>query len=143
MLKVRDIMTTEVFTVDAAEPLVQAAWTLTSQFITGAPVKDGGGNVVGVLTENDVLRKFLDARGNPPGTAADAMSTVVWSISPDDPAIDAVRLMTARAIHRVIVIEPPGRLVGIVSTVDVLRAVEKGLAFGEPPPSTPEPEKAP
>jgi len=130
-------MTADVFTIDAAEPLVQAAWTLTSQFITGAPVKDAGGNVVGVLSENDVLRQFLDARGNPPGTAADAMSTVVWSVAPEAPAIDAVRLMCERGIHRVVVVEAPGKLVGIVSTVDVLRAVDKGLAFHE----LPEPEK--
>ena len=134
MLKVRDIMTTEVFTVDAHEPIVQAAWTLTSQLITGAPVKDGDGNVIGVLSETDLLRRFLDERGNPTGTVSSAISGVVWSIAPDDPAIDAVRLMTSRRIHRVVVIEAPGKLVGIVSSTDVLAALDKGLSFQDPDP---------
>jgi len=130
MLKVRDIMTTEVFTVQATEPLVKAAWTLSSQFITGAPVKDPSGNIIGVLSETDLLRRFLDERGNPSGTVGDAISGVVWSIAPDDPAIDAVRLMVSRKIHRVIVVEAPGRLVGIVSSTNVLEALDRGLDFG-------------
>lgn len=133
MLKVRDIMTTEVFTVEASEPLVQAAWTLSSQFITGAPVKDASGNIIGVLSETDLLRRFLDERGNPTGQVGEAISGVVWSISPDDPAIDAVRLMVSRKIHRVIVVEAPGKLVGIVSSTNVLEALDKGLAFGVDP----------
>lgn len=131
MLKVRDIMTAEVFTVDADEPLEQAAMTLSSQLITGAPVRDADGNVIGVLSETDLLHRFIEERGMPKGKVGGAISGVVWSISPDDPAIDAVRMMTSRRIHRVIVVEAPGKLVGIVSTMDVLRAIEKGLSFQE------------
>ena len=61
MLRVRDIMTTDVFTIESTETIATAARALLAQFISGAPVVDDSGKLVGILSEADILRRVLDA----------------------------------------------------------------------------------
>jgi CBS domain-containing protein len=51
-------------------------------------------------------------------------------VHPDDPVIKAVVLMVAKEIHQVVVVDQPERIVGILSTSDVLRAVLGGRDLG-------------
>lgn len=66
-------------------------------------------------------------------TVADAMTTKVKTIEPDEPAIEAARLIQEAQVHRLLVVEH-GRLAGIVSTSDLNRAVaERRLPETAPP----------
>ena len=60
-------------------------------------------------------------------TVAEAMTPSVWSVTSDTPVRDAARVMLDNRIHRVLVVDA-GRLIGIVSSSDIVRAVaDKGL----------------
>src|SRR5579863_4032957 len=55
MLRIKDIMTKAVYTVEADASAEEAAWGLTRRHIGGAPVRDGRGNLVGVLSKGDLV----------------------------------------------------------------------------------------
>src|SRR5688500_11007765 len=61
MLKVRDLMTPDVVTVRPATPIKDAARLLVEHRISGMPVVDDGGQIVGVVSEGDLLVKEQDA----------------------------------------------------------------------------------
>ncbi len=62
----------------------------------------------------------------------EAMTPVVWSVHPDDLALDAVKLMVARGIHRVVAIRRPDQVEGIITSMDILRAVSDGEFTSDP-----------
>jgi CBS-domain-containing membrane protein len=55
MLKIRDIMTASVYSVDADASAGEAAWGLTRRHIGGAPARDAAGNFVGMLSQSDLV----------------------------------------------------------------------------------------
>ncbi len=59
-------------------------------------------------------------------TVAEAMSRAVRTVGPETPAVEAARRMAAERIHRLLVVEPPGRVVGVLSSLDIVRAVAQG-----------------
>lgn len=127
MLRVRDIMTRDVVSLSEETSVEAAAWRLEYEAISGAPVRDRKGNVVGVLSRSDLVDPLRD--GQPGKPVGDAMTAGVWAVAPDEPAIEAVRLMVETGCHRVIVIRGPGKLQGIVTTMDVMRALARGGDF--------------
>jgi predicted transcriptional regulator len=129
MLRVRDIMTRDVLTLSQDRPLESAAWTFSAARVSGAPVLDRAGKVIGVLSKSDLV----DTARKPhlTNTVEEAMAPVVWAVHPDDPAIDAVRMMVEKEIHRVVVLRGPGKLEGLLTTTDVLRALLRGDRFDE------------
>lgn len=121
MLRVRDIMTRKVISISGDTPIDAAAWRLASEGVSGAPVRDRSGNVIGVLTTRDLVDPM---RHN--GTemrVEEVMTPAVWAVHPDVPAIEAVELMVTKNIHRVIVVRESGRLEGIVTSMDVMQAL--------------------
>ena len=62
-------------------------------------------------------------------TVLDVMTPTVVSVYEDDPALHAVREMAARKVHRVVVYDREGQPVGIVSTMDIVRALAEGAQF--------------
>jgi CBS domain-containing membrane protein len=117
-LRVRDVMTEALVLLRAETPL-DAAWqTLHGAGIGGAPVLDEHGRLVGVIS----LADFADPRRrNVAMTVGDAMTRVVYAVRAEDPATAAVELMLRENIHRVVVVDEHGALVGIVVPTDVLR----------------------
>lgn len=127
MLKVRDIMTSEVVVLRADQSLRSARFELTSELFHGAPVCDADGRVIGILSDTDIVERS-DVRSQRVAVE-DAMSPVVWCAGPDDSAMSAVRLMVEKSVHRVIVCDGPGRPLGIVTTFDVCKALVRGARF--------------
>jgi CBS-domain-containing membrane protein len=129
MLTVRDIMTANVFTVDADASAEEAAWGLTRRHIGGAPVRDSRGNVIGVLSKGDLVNPEPSQwiRGEP--TVGDLMNPDVLAVYPEDPALAAAAGMVQRNIHRVIVLDEEQRMIGIVSSMDIVKAVAAGRHF--------------
>ncbi len=114
----RDIMTTPVVTVTADMSIRDLAKILTEKGISGAPVVDNSGRVVGIVSEADVIAK----NGF---TVADVMQNQVISASEDTPVEVICSLMTNNKINRVPVLSGD-RLVGIVTRADIVRAIAKG-----------------
>lgn len=112
-IPVRDIMTTDVITVPTATPVEAVAKILHDKRITGLPVVNDEGQVVGVLSEYDIITRHGE-------TAGDIMSGQVISVNPDADAEEVANLLTNRRIRRLPVLAE-GRLVGIVSRSDLMR----------------------
>lgn len=109
----RDIMTGNVISVRPDTPVDRIARLLTEHQITGMPVVDNEGRVIGIVSEYDVISK----RGR---TAADIMSRDVISVSEDTSAESVAQLLSERRVRRVPVLRD-GRLVGIISRADLVR----------------------
>ena len=124
-LRVRDIMTTDVITVVASTTVDDAARSLTLHMVSGAPVLEHGRGVGGV-SKSDLVDPRHRSSAATPQTVRDAMTKLVHAVRPGDPLMMAVRLMVRESVHRAVVVDERGRLVGIVSPMDVLRALAQG-----------------
>jgi CBS-domain-containing membrane protein len=129
MLQIKDIMTKAVYTVDTDASAEEAAWGLTRRHIGGAPARDAEGNLVGVLSSSDLInpepKQWI--RGEP--TVGDLMNPDVISLYAEDPAMAAVTEMAKRDIHRIVVLDQESKLAGIVTPMDVVRAIARGEQF--------------
>jgi len=129
MLCVRDIMTSDVFSLPSDAPIEQAIWSFSAKEISGAPVRDPRGNLVGVLSKSDLVDPMRHEL-NEEATVADAMTPAVWAVHPDASVMDAVRLMVDKGIHRVLVVRGPGQLEGIVTSMSIMKALADGHDLG-------------
>jgi CBS domain-containing protein len=147
-MNVADVMTRTAITVTPETTIEAAARLLLEHRISGLPVVDPGGAVVGVVTEGDLLRRietgterrhsgwleFLIAPGRLAEEYAHAnarrvgevMTTDVVAVTPEEPLAEVVRLMERHHIKRLPVIEN-GRLVGIVSRANLVQALLDNL----------------
>ncbi len=141
-MKVKDIMNTNVKTAKPSTPVRDIVEVMCFNKISGLPVVDDAGNVVGVVSEKDVLRKMFPdisdvakEEGLPDfermekdyGDAlslktSDIMTKMVASASPDMPLMKAVSVMCVQKIRRIPVTQN-GKLVGIISLGDVHKAI--------------------
>lgn len=128
-LRVRDFMVPKpvVFTRDMG--LLDAVSVLVDKRISGAPVVDERGNLVGILTERDFLKAVVVAgyHGEHGGRVADFMSREVEVVHANDSLLDVATRFVQTKYRRFPVIED-NRIVGMVARRDVLRAVIR--AFG-------------
>jgi len=143
-MNVKDVMTPHVLSVTPDESIFVAARLMLQKKISGLPVVDGLGNLVGIVSEGDFLRRAETGtkRQRPkwmefflgPGRLADeyvqisgrkvrdVMTEDVRTVTPDAPLEDVVRLMERHHIKRVPVVES-GKIVGIVTRANLLRAM--------------------
>ena len=143
-MNVKDVMTPHVLAVTPDESIFVAARLMLQKKISGLPVVDGLGNLVGIVSEGDFLRRAETGtkRQRPkwmefflgPGRLADeyvqisgrkvrdVMTEDVRTVTPDAPLEDVVRLMERHHIKRVPVVDG-GKIVGIVTRANLLRAM--------------------
>jgi CBS-domain-containing membrane protein len=129
MLRIKEIMTTGVYTVEAEASAGEAAWGLTRRHIGGAPARDGAGNLVGILSSSDLVNPEPSQWIRGEATVGDLMTPEVISLYEEDPAMAAVNEMVERNIHRIVVLDADSKLAGIVTPMDVLRALARGQSF--------------
>jgi CBS domain-containing protein len=130
MLRVRDIMTESVFTLSTTATLEVAARDLVAHRVTGAPVVDDR-RVVGILSKSDLADPDRGLARDPRAPVSAAMTPLVFSLRPSDPASAAVKLMLYEGVHRLVVLKDGGELAGIVSPMDVLQVVSRGEALDD------------
>lgn len=129
MLRIKDIMTSNVYTVDPEASAGEAAWGFTRRHIGGAPARDAEGNLVGVLSSSDLVNPEPAQWIRGEATVGDLMNPDVISLYEEDPAMAAVSTMAERNIHRVVVLDAESRLAGIVTPMDVVLALADGKRF--------------
>lgn len=141
-MKVQDVMTTDVATTGPDAPLKEAAVELVRRRISGMPVVDGDRRVLGVVSEADILAKEGDDRRGGGGflqwlvdpgdpwitarfdavTVGEAMSQPAQTITANRPLADAATIMLDEGINRLPVVDDDGKLIGLVSRGDLVRA---------------------
>jgi stage IV sporulation protein FB len=126
MVRIRDIMSARIVSLRASASLEDAARALVANEIGGAPVVDDDGRVLGFLARADLAdperRANALERSGPSPSVADLMLPALAVLRDSEPAIEAARMMVREHLHRVLVTDEVGRLVGIVTPTDVLRA---------------------
>jgi CBS domain-containing protein len=121
-------MDTEVCVLTPETEILDAVGVLVEHRVTGAPVVDEAGHLVGMLTEKDCLRLVATGAGadRPSGTVADFMTTDVTTIPPGMDVYYAAGLFLHQPFRRFPVVED-GRLVGAITRFDILRVIHAKL----------------
>jgi len=141
---VKDVMTTKVIWVERDTPFSAIAAALHQFRVSAFPVLDEAGQVIGVVSESDLLSKLALAGGEArmPGmitgilrqhemekaravTAGELMTSPAATVSPDDTLEQAARLMYVRRVRRLPVVDADNHLAGIVSRADVLAVYDR------------------
>lgn len=116
-----DIMTRRVHTTTPQASVQEVAQLLYRERISGVPVVDEHCQIIGIITEADIIRNIeRDER-----SVADVMSRNLVIVEEDTPVSEIATLLTERRIKRVPVVQA-GRVVGIVSRADIVQAVALG-----------------
>lgn len=149
---VRDVMTTDVLSFKPSDSVETAARALSERRLGGAPVIDDDGMVVGLLEDDDLivqdtrlhfptvisvfgaylelpssLRHFeADLRKAVGATVRDVMDADAPTCSPDDTLETVATFLHDRNASRMAVVDDDGRLLGIVSRGDLVRAIVGG-----------------
>lgn len=120
-MHVRDLMTTDVVAVAPSTSIRDAARLMFRYRVSGLPVVDPEGHVLGIITEGDFLAMELRRAdgGDTAEHVSEAMSHSVLSISPDLEVMDAARYMYEHDVKRVVVVED-GTMTGIISRFDIV-----------------------
>src|SRR5262252_1401406 len=118
---VDQIMTRKLLTIASNARLEDAAWGLSLKRVQGSPVKDDSGRVIGILSRNDV-----GVIARLPGAceslkASDAMTRVLYAVRVGDSVKEAARRFVETGCQELVVLDPEGQLVGIVTQTDLVR----------------------
>lgn len=116
MKTIRDVMRAEPFTVRPETPLRQAVELLIENNISGLPVVDDGGMIVGVLSDKDLMKAFYETDVS---TVQGLMTPNPVMISIDAPLVDVFDCLMANDFRRVL-IHDQRKLVGLVSRADLM-----------------------
>ncbi|MBW1916456.1 MAG: CBS domain-containing protein [Deltaproteobacteria bacterium] len=149
MLQARDIMTRQVITIAPQASVLELARLLADSRISGVPVVDAEGRVIGVATQSDLIDRakrfdlphvitILDAHIflETPGqfkkklekllgsTVADVMTADPITITGNMPVDEIATLMANKKVHTLPVIED-GKLIGIIGKIDIVRSLSQ------------------
>jgi len=116
-MKVRDLMTTNITTADLNSSVTEIAKSMRDFNVGSIPVCDRNDNLVGIVTDRDIVLRNVAEGGRRKNKAQDVMSSKLITVTPDTHVHEAARIMAENQIRRLPVVEN-GRLVGIVSIGD-------------------------
>jgi CBS domain-containing protein len=142
-VKVSEVMRREVATVHPDSPITEVVELLLDKDFTAVPVVDDQGKVVGMVSDNDLLtrggmnltislkratdldyvRELHDSLEDPNRKVSEVMTREVVTISPDAILGRAARLMVEKHLKRLPVVDPEGKLVGILGRLDILNTI--------------------
>jgi CBS domain-containing protein len=127
MPPVRDLMTSNVVTIEPSATVVDAARRMIEQEKGPLPVVEGD-RVIAMLTDRDIIARVVAAERDPSSVMVrDVATKDLVTIGPDQDEKAARQMMAQHQLDRLLVVEEGDRLVGIVSEADI-RAEEGPLA---------------
>ncbi|MFZ0015600.1 MAG: CBS domain-containing protein [Acidimicrobiia bacterium] len=143
-MRLEELMTTDVITIGPEATLKEAARRMIEARISGLPVTDETGALIGVITEADFVKEEAGRRSTKRARllrwfhkeepldaerlVGDVMTQEVFTLDESADHADAARLMQAKNIKRIPVVTAEGRLLGVVSRSDILRAFARSDA---------------
>ena len=116
------VMTSDLLAVRPDVSLEAVTTLLLERGIGGAPVVDEIGRPIGVCSKTDLLGR----RPGTGGSVAEAMTREAVTVSETASLSEAAALMSARGIHRVLVLSDDGKLSGILTSEDIVRWFARG-----------------
>ncbi len=128
-MRVADIMQTNLKSIGAADLVGEAITALAEHHVSGLPVVDDGGRLVGVLSNSDVLQALAEhsdpeerERIFEQTEVRELMTPRPQTVTPEASIKDAAQRMLYLEVHRLFV-EREGKLTGVISTTDLVRAM--------------------
>jgi predicted transcriptional regulator len=129
---VSELMQTDLQVISPEAAVNEAAVTLAEAHVSGLPVVDRRGHLVGVISSSDILASEEEVNDEP-GRVALFEDTLVRhlmtprpvTVTPTATVREAAQLLLEADVHRVFVLEED-RLVGVLSTTDIVRAIATG-----------------
>jgi len=125
--KISEHMDTDVPVISHESPVIKAVDFLLDNQVTGAPVVDPERNLVGIITETDLLKLVTEGvRGEPPtnATVAEYMTRNVITVPPTVDVYYVAGMFLANRFRRLPVVED-GKIVGAITRYDLLRVIRK------------------
>ncbi len=121
---IREVMTSNLCSIDAEKPVAYAAKMMRDEDVGLAPIVEGD-RLVGTLTDRDIAIRVVAEGRDPESTKVrDVASTDLVTIDPQQDLDEALRLMAQHQVRRIPVVEEDGRLVGVVAQADVARQAD-------------------
>ena len=118
---IRDVMTSNLCTIDAGKPVAYAAKMMKEEDVGLAPIVEGD-KLIGMLTDRDIAIRVVAEGRNPDQTKVrEVASKQVVTIDPQQDLNEALRIMSKHQVRRLPVVEEDGKLVGVVAQADVAR----------------------
>ncbi len=127
--KAADIMQRKLITIPPNKNVMEAVEILLKNKISGAPVVDSNGKLVGILSELDCANEIINSAmmNTSPPDVADIMSTEVFTVRPDENMLTIAHLFTTKGYRRLPVVDEQGRLLGQLSRRDLMRAMYEAM----------------
>jgi CBS domain-containing protein len=126
-VKISDYMATKLVTFKPDDNIFYAMDCFLDHGISGAPVVDADGRLVGMLSEVDLIEVVMQGGyyDEPEGVVRDFMTTPVDTVTLDQDIFHVAKRFREEHRHRFPVVQTNGRLIGQISRRDVLRAVRE------------------
>jgi CBS domain-containing protein len=122
MLEAKDIMTKQVICIRKETPIFEAIRMMADNNITGIPVVEDDSILVGMLSEQDVLRLFHTYDDEKDRTVNDFMTQPAIHFEEDEPLLDVCYCLRDNSIRRV-PITSNGKVSGVISRSDILKCI--------------------
>lgn len=145
--RVRDVMTKHLIAVNPIDSVSAALRLMVENHVSALPVIDGHDRCVGVISATDVLQlalqfsgelealntteglahelliEKLEQTGFSDQVVNEVMTHIAVTVEPETKLVAAAAAMVRNGVHRLPVVEPKGRLIGLVSSMDIVRAL--------------------
>ncbi len=129
-LKARDLMKTDIISVHQNTPIYDAMKLLSSKKISGLPVVDDENNLIGIITEKDMLRLLFSDSIKAADVVSNYMTKEVTTFSPDEAALIIGNFLLLNSYRRVPIVED-GKIVGIIARREIISLILEMMAEKE------------
>ena len=128
-----DIMTKKLYTLAPEMNVMDAVPMLLKHKISGAPVVDAKGNLVGILSELDCVNHIGECAmtNAPPQSVRDLMTKDLTTVPPETTLLTLAHIFTTKRYRRLPVVDRQGRLLGQLSRRDLMRALFEIMKVGQ------------
>ncbi|HKZ62086.1 MAG TPA: CBS domain-containing protein [Nitrososphaera sp.] len=132
MPSVEEYASTRMVSVDSKKSVLDAATTMIGRNISSVTITDDKNKLIGILTENDIVKLAANRVSLEAITAGSLMSTSLVSISKNSSIEQAAHIMAQKRVRHLLVEDPDDReIVGIITTTDMARYLKQRLASRE------------
>lgn len=122
-MNVVDLMTIDVIAVSADTGLREAARLMFRNRVSGLPITDDNGTLIGIISEADFLRLEVERQEgtrDQGDTVGDVMSRGVVTVRPNVEIYEAAKIMAVQEVKRLPVVDDDDRLLGVISRADIV-----------------------